>query len=334
MTSGFDIGYIFKKKFISSDFKTLLNQVNREELGFCYILMKKKASKLKKADLINFYFDNYHLFIDDILLSFHSEILDFIYTLVDNNGEIEYISSKPHYALLMKMFLIAFPVVKNNKYKLIIASEVMDSLKKYDRKKLYNKVKTNDLVKQYTRGLLSLYGQFEVDLVFKYIKEYEGLEINIDDFYLLLNNDGMIYGFEYEDEIIYDFKILDIKDFNEAREKHTAMDYYHLTKKEILNEQFATNSVSDQFLNFLLIHLEMPLELAHKFLELATETINFNISFQELTSTFVTLDLSTFEKKQMEKILEKLYYNTRLWTLKGHTRNELKIPKLIKFEKK
>ena len=44
-------------------------------------------------------------------------------------------------------------------------------------------------------------------------------------------------------------------------------------------------------------------------------------------------DFTTYEYKKLEKLVEALYYNTRLWTLKGNTRNEIKMPKLIKFPK-
>lgn len=334
--SEYDYSSIFKKKFISSDFKTLLNQVNKEELEYCKILIRDKKSTLKKADLIDFYYENYHLLLEDILTSFHSEILDFIYLIVDNNGELEYDDFNPFYAILIKMFLIAFPVIKDNKYKLVMANDVLELFKKYDKKEFYEKVKLNDLVVQYTRGLLSLYGQFETDLIFQYIKEFEGFELNSDEFYLLLNNDGLFYGFDFDDfdEIIYSFQLPEISEFEETREKHDSLDYYHLTKKEIIEQRFYLNSVTEEFTNFLFNNLEMPLELANKFLGFATEAINFNISLKELINMFKSLDLTIFERKQLDKILEKMYYNTRIWSLKGHTRTEIKIPKLIKFERK
>ncbi len=333
MKDDFDLTKIFKKKFKFKGFLTLIRQLNKQELIICYSLMTHDMELNDKEGLIDFYLENYDGLLYDILSSFSSDVLEIIFRIVDNDGEMECTDIDAEYILLFKMFLIAFPVIKDNKNTLIIANEICDSLKMINREALYKEIAINDIIVQYTRGILACYGKFEASLVFKYIKEYENQNLNLDDYYLLLNNDSLIDGYEIKNAIIYSYQITEIINFLETRDKYQDLDYYHLTKEEILNG-FDVTPEENELINFYCDQLEMPLSLAQQGLGILQDTIQLEMPLSALKMLLKQFDISTYESKQLEKLVERIALSSRLWSLKGHTKNEISRPKMIKFPTK
>ncbi len=330
----YDSSLIFKKNFTSRGLKSLLKQLVKEDLFISVAIMTGYEYNLTKEELIDFFCDNYKDLLNDALKSFHSEILDFLDLIVKNNGEIEYYDEiDPRFVLLLKMYLIAFPVIKDGKNKVIMSTEVFNFLDKYDKGKINEQIQLNDLVVTYTRGLLDCYGYYEAFRIFDYIHEYEKLDLDFDDYFLLINNDSFIYGYDFKNEIVYHYQIAEIKNFFETREKYQNLDYYHLTKKEI-TDGFDLSDEEDELLDFYENQLYMPEDMAYQGLYILKDAIQLEMPLAEIKNMLKQFDISTYELKQLEKIVEKIANHTRLWSLKGHTKNEIKIPKMLKFPAK
>ncbi len=328
----YDLSLIFKKKFISKGLKSLLNQVLKDDLEIGISVMTGYHYDMTKDNLIHFYIENYEELLDFVLTSFHSDIHDLIQLMIENNGELEFTNMDPRFAILLKMYFIAFPVVKNGKNTLVMANEVYTFLKEYNDKKIENQIKLNDLVIDYTRGLISCYGSFEIDIIFDYIKEYENLDLKIEDYFLLLNNDSLLSGYDFKNEIIYSYQIEEINHFHETRRKYKQLHYYHLTKEQILNG-YEYTEVEEDILDFFENELDMPTEMAQQGLYILLDAIQIELPFEEIKKMLKQFYINAYEHKKLEKIVEKLYYCTRLWSLKGHTKYEVEAPKMIKFPK-
>lgn len=330
----FDINQLFNKPLISKGFKTLLNQQTIKDLSLALGITLGQSTSLNKKELIKYFSENMEVFIRIVLESFTREMFDFVKLLIENGGEIEYQDKfAPNLIILLKMHLIAFPVTKNDVKLIVMPNDVYNILKSCDIIDLEKSVKFNELITTYTRRLVECYGFFEMDLIFNYLNKYEGYDLNKDDYFHLLNNDGFIYGYDIRNNHIFDYQVEEIPNFFEKRLKNDELDYYHLTKKQII-EGFDLSEIEKDILYLYENDLEMSEKMAQHGLLLLKELIKFEYGLDEINKLLKNFDILPFQLKKLEKLVESLFNNTRLWTLKGNTRNEIKIPKLIKFEKR
>jgi len=328
----YDLNKIFRKKFLSKGLKSLLKQLNKEDLEISMTLMNGYQNDMTKDEIIEFLIEQFDFLIEDALKTFHSEIIDMINKMIDNHGEIEVKDIDPSFVIILKMYLVAFPVIKDNKNKLIMSNETLYFFKQLDKTQMIQQMELNDLVIRYVRGLLSSFGAFELKLLFDYINEYEHIQLDSEDYFLLLNNDSLIYGYDFKSEIIYSYQIDNIQDFHQTREHYQSLDYYHLTKNEILNG-FDLTDLEIDILDFYENELDMPKALAHQGLLIIKDAIQIEMSLAELKNMLKQLYINAYQLKQLEKLIEQLTSNTRLWSLKGHTKNQVNIPKMLKFPK-
>src|SRR5690554_6944738 len=260
-------------------------------------------------------------------------MFDFIKLIFENHGEIKYTDNiDPNLVVIMKMNLLAFPVLKNDVNTIVMPSDIYNYLKNIDFDLLEESIELNELVTTYTHGLVECYGYFEVDKIFYNIEKFEGYNLDIEDFYLLLNNDGFLFGYDVKNGYLIHYQVKEISNFFEKRKQFADLDYYHPTKKEII-KGFSLTEFEEDILYFYENNLEMPRKMAVQGLYLLKDLIRFDYDFSEIKPILKKFDISLYQYKQLEKLVEVLYFNTRLWTLKGNTRNEIKIPKLIKFKK-
>lgn len=329
----YDLSTIFKKKFLSKGFKSLLKQVVKEDLEMSVAIMTGYQYKITKDEIIHFFIEHYDLLLDNVLQSFQSELFDFIYKIIENGGEIEFKNIDPSFAIILKMYLIAFPLIKDNQNKLIMSNEIMDFFLSINKKQIREEIELNDLVVTYARGLLTYYGSYEVSMIFKYLKKYENIDLNMDDYFVLLNNDSLIYGYDIKDEVIYSYQTDEIRHFFDNRNKYKELDYYHLTKQQILNPDELTELEQD-IIDYYENQLEMPKAMAHQGLYILKDSIQLEMPLTEIKEMLKQLHINGYQLKQLEKLVDKLASNTRLWSLKGHTKNEISIPKMIRFPKR
>lgn len=328
------INMIFKNKFVANELKTLLNQQSLDDLYLSYRVLSGDNNNFNKKELINVFTENICYYIDLILNSFTKEMYDFLLNLINNNGEIPYHEDmNVGLILYMRLLLIGFPVTKNRKKVIIMAKEILSFFKEYPFTKLTKQINLNKLVCDYTRYLIIIYGYFETEIIFEQIKKWENLDLDFNDYEFLLNNDGVINGYEIIDDYIKSFEIDEIPNFFAIRKKYEKFNYYQPTKKEIFGKVPLPEAEID-ILYFCETELLLSENMALDNLLFIKQMILFEYTIEEIMEIMNDeYDFTTYEYKKLEKLVEALYYNTRLWTLKGNTRNEIKMPKLIKFPK-
>lgn len=328
------INKLFKHKFTTKEFKTLLNYYSIDNLKLSYRLLTGDRSNYNIDDLIDDITKNIYHYLGLVLKTFTKEMHDYLLALIKNNGEMPYHEEiKPGLIVLMSSLLIGFPVTRNNEKIIIMANEILAFFKNYSFDKLTKQLNLNKLVCDYTKYLINIYGYFEVDIIFKQIKKWENLDLNFNDYNFLLNNDSIINSYEIINGFIKVYEIDEIPNFFEIRKKYNNFNYYQPRKNEIFEKALLTEAESE-ILFFCETELLLSKEMAFENLQFIKQSILLEYNIEEIMEIMHDeFELTKYEYKKLEKLIITLYHNTRLWSLKGHTRNEIKLPKLIKFPK-
>ncbi|NLG82733.1 MAG: hypothetical protein GX490_09515 [Bacilli bacterium] len=328
-----DIEDIFTIPYRSKSLKTLLQQTRRDDLHLVYLLVNNRFDNLTKAELIDYILANYETLMEQFFISFTSEIWKFIDILIKMNGEWTITDEDPiDYIILLHMYLIAFPVLKSNEPTIILPKETLAYLKQLDLSKYEPFIKINDTIITYIRGLLEYYGYYDYSILQKYLKEYENIDFNLDDYFPLITNDSLIYGYCFDDNCFYLPNVEDNPNFFETRKQLQNIDYYHLSKQDIVNSHSITKEEED-LAAFLYINLDLEDYVVASTIIAIKESIQKDLSIKEILDSVDYLELSMYELKQLEKLVSNLVNNTRIWSLKGYTKNEIKMPKMIRFPK-
>jgi len=323
----------FSIPYRSKSLKTLLQQTPKDKLELVYLLTNHERWINTKIELINYILTHYQDILHIFFSYFTTDIWKFIELLLKKNGELTVKDSgNVEYIVLLNMYLIAFPVIKNGERTLIVPHETLDFLKKLDKTDYITNVKLNDTITTYTRALLEYYGYYEIDVLEKYLKKYEDIEFAFDKYFPILSNDSLIYGYYVEENCVYLPTIEENPTFFMTRKQINNIDYYPLTKKDIYSYTHISKEEVD-LANFFIEHFEIDEDdLASTILAIKL-CIQMDFSIKDILEDLDYLELSPYEMKQLEKCLVNLQNNTRLWSLKGYTKNELKVPKLIRFPK-
>lgn len=336
---------IFSKPFKSYGFKTLLNQRPVKSLRMSYnILGDFYQDRDQKADIVDYFVDEIENVLEFVTDHIHSELLDDLFELVDHNGEMEYTDDTPMRAVSLSAYLIAFPVTKDNKRKLVMSKEVLNYFYELDREDLYKQVETNDLIVQYNRSLVEYFGAFPIDLLIHYLNQYEGLALEEDMIHLLLNIDGLYTNlFDVSQGYIISASFYEVRHLDETMSENEKLklEFYYLNRDQIINPKperefiAATKKLGDYMMLKYQIHDD---ELDH-FLMLIDNLMMFDVEVDEIIEMFDPM----FETKQNKnrtkfvELLTNLNNNMRKWSLLGHTPNEVyqlknKDSKFIQFK--
>ena len=322
---------LFKTKYKSNEFHILLSQLTVANLSTIYGSLYGKATKLKKQELVDFFDKNYTDNLMEVLKNLNSEILDYFFYIVENDGELEFIHLSFSFATLMKMTLLAFPVIKDNEYKLVMADKVYDIANIINYDEIYGAVKENDIIVTYVRKLVEIYGEFNINVLFTYLKEYENIQCSYEDKVFFLNYDSIFSNqYEIKNDKIISYDIEEIENYDELKIKNIHLSYYKIPKKEFVDNYYT--DAEEEIIYFLRNNLHMEKDMAFDFVEALTKMIKLEANLPQLLKT-ITLQLNKYEKTQLIKHIEYLYKNTRLYTLKGFTRSEVNhVSKLIPFK--
>ncbi len=325
---------LFKSKFKNNTFSTLLSQLSLKEIKNVYEILTGENLNLKKDEYKKLIEDTYLSNLFSLLKNLHSEILDLIFYIVDNQGEISFIDIPHSFVALMKLTLIAYPVLKDNEYKIVMGDTVFAALNALDRKEIYSLVKDNDTIIMYTRKFVEVYGQFDATLLFNYLKEYESIDTNYTDKFFLLNCDSVFSDiYDIKNAVFSSCDIEEIVNFPELLDKHEKLTYHKLSKEEILSDEYTDDE--NILLDFLIDDLDMDEDMAYDLVDTLLKMIKFEISFAELFLLFEQLHRNKYEMNLLKQHVIAVYENTRRYSLKGHTLKEVNSrAKLIPFKLK
>jgi len=323
---------LFKAKYKSNDFQSLLSQLKLDDLTNAYGILTGDSIKLKKQEIVNLINDSYLEYLYSVLTNLHCEILNLLFYIVDNQGEVPFKNITHSFTVLLKMTLLAFPVTKDNQYKIVMPDKVYEALNVINREEILKAVEENNIIIAYTRKLVDVYGHFNPDLIFDYLKKYENIQSNYDEKVFLLNSDSVYSDlYDIQSGVIYNYDIEEINNYEELTEKNAHLKLYQLTKLEILGEYYTDEEES--LLSFLENNLNMDEDMAIGFIDTLSRMIKIEIDLESILSSIQPLQLNKQVMKQLTDHVKNLYVNTRLFTLKGHTRNEvININKLIPFK--
>ena len=127
--NSYSVNSLFKSKYTTKTLKTLLNKVTKNDLVITLELMTGNQVSLTKSELVNFYLENYQTLLEGVIPTFTKEMIDFINLLLKNHGEIEFNDNMdPNLILMLKLYLIAFPVTKTKQNIIVMPTEIFNFL--------------------------------------------------------------------------------------------------------------------------------------------------------------------------------------------------------------
>ncbi|MDF2700861.1 MAG: SecC motif-containing protein [Haloplasmataceae bacterium] len=330
---------VFFRPYKANDIETLLNQIDKNDLARIYYTTCYDPKVNPKKVYMDYISKNYLVTVNNLLNNCYSEILDLIYLLVDHNGEIEYINREPMQAVCMMAYCIAFPVKRGDKNILVMSHEVLSFFKGQDRILLYKNISVNDLVIKYCRGLISIYGIFEISYLLFNLKKFENIKLTIDDIQLLLNIDGLFSDFySVRENTVHIDIVSQIPNFYDNYSKMKELPCFECTKDMILNGVNSTEEVVLRFKEYCEQIYQMNEDQIDHILFIINEYLKMSIPTEELVDFLDGTFKYNFYRNKMiiKSYLKEFDQSTRKWILRGHTEAEYKLiknDKLIPFKK-
>lgn len=333
---------LWQYKYIGDNldsFLTLLIKDHLERIKRTLLIPLK--SNLRKEVLLQGIKQNFYFNLEPYLYQLNLKHYNYITQLIKNGGIIPYSPNDKRLVIQLRNSGIAFPVIKEDEQVVIIPSETITFFNQLDHHHLKEVLEHNTEIIQITNGLVFYYGTISYASLWKIMNSYHLIDnmkfhqfceiINID----VHSNDGIIDsgGYLYLSNINYD-KLLDLRSQN----KSTYLDYYPISKHRAIKASdphyFDKTPEVAQLMDYLAYNFTISSEelmiIIRKFMFEIKSGLNFN-KYMEFINTY--FELPSYESTQeIIGILQRLYNNTRMWTLKGHTPIEASKHNMINLE--
>ncbi len=309
--------------------KEYLSKMSLSHLKASWKLIAGKTINFSKAKLIKYIDEEYVHYLDILLLNFHKEILDSIFNLTNHKDESELDDEEVTHIYFLINYLFAFMVDDDDETYIHMADKVKEKLTSINKEELYEKVSQNDVIVFYARRLNEIYGIYPYSLLSVYLKTYEEIEINFSQLLTILQHDSNFTKlYQIKDEYIVNNMIDSIENFTELLEQNKTLKYAIITKEELKE----TNP-NHAFLSFL--KKELKMKFPEDFYEYLLELIKKEEEIDEIYELTHVSNITNSQRKLLKKKISTLYLNTRRFSLKGYTLNEIQSQsQLIKFNKK
>lgn len=321
---------VIDKKFT---LKYLLGTITKREiLTIAENLNINKVSNLKKENLINRIAEEYEEKLNIILQSMDKERFNYLLNLVKRNSGFkksnDYIDVD--YTYYFRELGIIFTGIIEEKYAIIMPGEIQDIILKNNTPEFKKQLKRNEEITRLFWGMCYYYGIIDLNefknLVTRYI-DYDISNMKID---IVLENAADFYDeFELNGRLgMYILVNNPIYILNEQG-KRGELDYYPFTKEQLLEvtqEDYTDNSKAyKNFYKFLIENFDADHDEVEELIFVLTNHIKNNDNIQEVISDFLTtfdvMDTNVMNLITSQAI--KYANNTRRWTLKGYTSQEL-----------
>ncbi len=328
---------LFRVKYKSSDLKTILERLNYHDLNEIAKEYLKDFVNLNKQDKINCILSNINQIINYIIDKMNLTHLEFIQSLLDNNGEITYEEKHVGLLSLFKSYGLCFPVLKRNKKTIIMPNEIRKSFHYLLTEMNIYLIEQNHHIIKYIRGLINLYGLLEVSFVHKKINQYLNTIMDETLLFTLIGFDSVInLTYFIKDEYIQSIFVTNDKDRYIAKRKEYNLDYYPFTDEEILKAGDINNLKKEisikHDLRKLMKKYGLKQDESIEHLLRLYYALKDDISYNLLTPMLSTLvDPNNIENDI--KLLIEISDNTPKWSLMGHKYHNLSIKNPLTIEK-
>jgi hypothetical protein len=180
-----------------------------------------------------------------------------------------------------------------------------------------------------TTGILFYYGVLGSSDLFETVKEGIGEEIDSSEYNEIID-DYCKYGnlVKKDGDLYFYYKVENPAQIRDVQEEKTGISYYKLEIRNVfqagLEDYTEWSEVEKDFNEFLITEYRVSSNQAEKLVNDCVYLIKNNHSIDDIADACSkSLGIDDFGTLELNNHIEKLYDNTRLWTLKGNTRKDL-----------
>ncbi len=316
---------------ISLSLKSALTSLTKDDLTkIRQNLNLKGLSSLNKGELI----DNLTQLIPEnlkkVLYTFDKDRYSLLKRIIAKGGYIDASHLDIWQCESLRSHGIIFTGFKEDELMIGIPTEIVEVFNKYDTDEYRKIVDRNTLWINLVRGMLFYYGVMSLDDIVRFLERYTGEKCDIIE---VLN--VMISALEYYVQINHTaFGFKDVRVIDEYKIKHEQnmredISYRNFTEREILRAARPRYIEKTPQVNKFAKYLKSFYDIENKEVDEVLNIIDFMIKnnaeigdiITELQDSFEIVSLE--QLKFMTSLLIDINNNTRLWTLKGYTPDEI-----------
>ncbi len=315
---------------------SILEDLRKDELEQIRTLLEiKRASRLKKGELIERIVQELPEKLENILDLLDEERLDIVEKLRRNKGIISARRIPYHKAIYFVFMCIAYPGLLDGKRVLFMPEEVKDFFYGYPLKPLREKAKKNTEIITLTIEMLNYYGVLSFETLQELLEKYIEVPVSGKELLEILFNAAHYHDrLDYQEGFFTDSGVMNPGYIWLEQQKRSEIDYYPFSFEELWKaseiDYIDLNPQAEKFLDHLKSRLglshEEAIDLYHHFNFEILNDIPFNQVQQEVV--FDRINFNSFEEaKEFMPVMMEMYNHMRQWILKGHSPQEI-------FEKK
>ena len=313
-----------------------LSKVTKEEL--LYIaknLYINKVSKLNKEDLKNNIIELYEDRVIMLIENMDKPRFEYLLDLAKFDGYKEYdniIDVNIDTAYYLADRALIFTGIIKDKHVVMMPKELQRIILSYDNKEFRAEIEKNEEVIKLFWGMCYHYGVLLIDDFKELVKTYIDYDISNMPLEIMLIDAAIYYGeFDCNGYIGADITVHNPSYILEEQKAREDLDFYNLTKKEILDVatlgNISESKAHKNFKKFLIENFDMDKDDAEDLIfDLLLDIRNGN-----LPSKYMLEFLNNFDTEDIELIniitgeVSKFANNTKQWLIKGYSPNELRI---------
>lgn len=296
------------------------------------------TSSLKKDELVSVLEESILKNIDSLTEMLDEERFYLILEVASNNGYAEVNNLTPQNLSYLRKTGILFPGIFNENSVVVLPSEIIEIVKNWcDDSNIKEKIMLNDTVIKVIKGILYHYGVVKENQLFNVFKGISKIDIDMDTLIkIVMNRYAYASDFEISGELVYHINAETPKAILEAQESSN-MTYAYLSEDNAVESgtigyiEHSKEKIELMRLlrsNYKITENEVE-EIANKcILMIKNGKLVMDVS-EYLNKLFVVSDMNIYSK--IIKTSGNLYNNTRVWTLKGNTPEEVRLMEENKF---
>ncbi|WP_216829684.1 YecA family protein [Alkalihalobacterium elongatum] len=322
---------LWKKTNLPCKLLDTLNSLTKNELDpIRKNLEVKNASSLKKGELATLLAEVVPSLFKEQLYMLDQEKYDLMKTIINNGGYISHPGLSLEKIETLKAQSLVFPGLQEKQKVLFIPVELADLFNNIDGDELERVIRRNTEWVKLTQGMLYYYGVLSEAALIDTIQRLTGQDIDPTEYQRIISFASDYYGQVHASAHGYhDHRVLDAQKLIDAQ-NDLKVDYFEFTKGQLLRSSGAAfvqkNSALNDLINLLVEHSEISVEsdkLAAQIVYMINTEVQPAIIIEYLQSK---VDLPVKIVQVLQDLLKEVKNQTRLWSLKGYTPNELMLP--------
>jgi uncharacterized protein YchJ/ribosomal silencing factor RsfS len=291
------------------------------------------ASTLKKQELISALEQHVPDVLPQLLNKFDETRYKIIKKIADRGGH-DYLPLETHQLHYFNDRGILFSGTYRGKRTLAIPQEILECFKNIDSTSYRETVRRNTEWIKLTQGMLFYYGHLNIDELIALVQSHTGKNVMMSDFITVLRESLPFYeSIRLDANGFSDFRVRDVKLLKKDRQSRPDLSVYPFTKAQLMlagEPDFVDRNPSYKaFVQFIRNHYTVSMEEAGFIVEDCVEAIqNEEPPGEVLRSLQSQMEIDDLDmmKAFMDHIVM-LHNNTRQWSIKGYTPNELSATK-------